>query len=119
MATERKIGAHVYRCDKLPAGDSLPLFLKVTKLFQAAPGMLSSFATDTKEAKAAFLTLCLSGEVEPAAMTEILTEIVGTCQVGTDPCVIGVKPQSFDDMIDVAWFGLEVQFGSFLRASLG
>lgn len=118
MATERKIGPTVYRCEKLPAEQALPLFLRVTRLFRDAPGMLGSFAADTKAAKAAFLTLCLSGDIDPDSMTKILTEMVESCRAGPDPCIVGVKPQTFEDTIEVAWFALEVQFGSFLTESL-
>ena len=118
MATERKIGSHVYRCDKMPAAEGLAMLLRVTKFFRAAPAMLESVVKNTEEGKSAFLVLCLSGDIDPAETQKLLTDLVESCTTGSDPCVVGVKPATMDEMIPVAWFALEVNFKDFLAGSL-
>ena len=120
MTTERKIGAHVYRCDKLPASEGLKLFLRVTRFFTAAPAMMASVATGSadKQAMSAFVTIALSDALIADEAHDLLVELAQNCRVGADPCIVGVKPAGLDDLIQVAWFAMEVNFRDFLAASL-
>lgn len=118
MASERKIGGHVYRCEKLPATEGLPLLLRVTKFFAAAPAMLLSIVSNAEDAPSAFLLTCMGGEVDPAEVQALLQDLAQACTTGGEPCVVGVKPQSIEDLVAVAWFALEVNFKTFLVASL-
>ncbi|TNC14922.1 hypothetical protein FF100_04930 [Methylobacterium terricola] len=117
MATERKIGPHVYRCEKLPAEPAIRLFLRVSKFFENAPEMMASVAFGGESSRAAFIAVALGG-VDPDEAQGLLRELAETCTTGGDPCVVGVKPQGMTDLIDVAWFAMEAQFKDFLVASL-
>ncbi|KMO21615.1 phage tail assembly chaperone [Methylobacterium platani] len=118
MASERKIGAHVYRCEKLPATEGLPLLLRVTRFFGAAPAMLLSIVSNASDAPSAFLATCMGTDVDPSETQALLTDLAQSCTTGGNPCVVGVKPQSIEDLVSVAWFALEVNFKDFLVASL-
>lgn len=118
MAAERKIGGTVYKCEKLPASEGLPLFLRVTKFLQSAPTVTAGLASGKGDAGAAFLTICMTSDADPAETQQLLTDLAQSCTTGGDPCVVGVKPQSMEDLIAVAWFAMEVNFKSFLAASL-
>lgn len=120
MASERKIGATVYRCEKLPAEEGLDLFLRVTKLFRVMPDLLGSIvAKDASQvAVSTFMAVVLSDDVDRAEAKRLLMDLVQTCTVGSDPCVVGVKPADMADVVKVAWFALEVNFRDFLAESL-
>jgi hypothetical protein len=118
MAIERKIGRHVYRCDKVPATEGLSLFLRASKFFRAAPEMLNSIIEGGQDGRNAFLVLCLSGDLDADETNGFIAELVGLCTAGGDPCVIGVKPEAMQDVVAVAWLALEAQFKDFLAGSL-
>lgn len=120
MATERKIGANVYRCEKLPASEGLETYFRVSRLFMAAPAMLASVAEGSadKKAKTALVTLALSDALDPKEAHALIVELAQLCRVGGDPCIVGVKPATMEELIEVAWFAMEVNFQSFLAASL-
>lgn len=123
MAAERKIGGIVYRCDKLPASDGLKLFMRVTSFFKAAPDMMASIAAANanKVAISAFLGLVLSSGAssdETDKHHDLLVNLAELCMTGTDQCVVGVKPAGIEDLIQVAWFAMEVNFKDFLSAGL-
>lgn len=120
MAAERKIGATVYRCEKLPAEQGLDLFLRVTKLFRVMPDLLGSIVAKdaSKVAISTFMAVVLSDELDRDEAKRLLIELVQTCQVGSDPCIVGVKPADMSDVVKVAWFAMEAQFKDFLAESL-
>lgn len=121
MATERKIGCNVYRCDKLPADAAISLYLKVNATFAGDPGVLATIATSVSRETAiqAFIQATVASELDGDKVTSLVTEAVALCKVGSDPCIVGVKPQSMEDTIEVAWFALGVQFADFIGAGLG
>ena len=120
MASERKIGSNVYRCEQLPADQGLGLLLRVSEMFSAAPAMLDSITKgeDDREGVAALMVLALSGGMDHDKCQAILRELVETCRVSGDPCVVGVKPQSLKETVAVAWFAMKVQFRDFLSEGL-
>lgn len=120
MASERKIGGVVYRCDKLPASEGLKLFFRVTQFFKSAPEMMGSLAIAgaDKTAINAFLIVALGDETDGEKAHDLLVDLAQLCNDGKDPCVVGVKPASIDDLIQVAWFAMEVNFRDFLSGSL-
>lgn len=120
MASEKKIGSVVYRSDILPAEQGLDLFLRVTKVFKAAPDLMGLIAngSSTDDAPGAFMALVFSDDLDRAETKQLLTDLVSTCRVGSDPAIIGVKPEKMVEVIKVAWFAMEVQFKDFLAESL-
>lgn len=120
MAAERKIGGNVYRAEQLPAEQGLDLFLRVTKVFKSAPELMGLIANggSTDDAPGSFMALVFSDDLDRQETKDLLTELVQTCRVGSDPCIIGVKPEKMAEVIKVAWFAMEVQFKDFLAESL-
>ncbi|MER2253420.1 phage tail assembly chaperone [Methylorubrum podarium] len=121
MAAETKIGSIVYRCEKLPASEGLKLYVRVLQLFGPAPGLLATIkkggATDISPQNA-FMVLAMMEGANPDQMHDFVAEMVGLCRVGSDECVIGVKPADMESAVEVAWFALRTQFSDFLAVSL-
>lgn len=120
MAAEIKIGANVYRCEKLPASEALKLFMRVTRFFTAAPAMMASVATGSadKQAMSAFVTIALSDASNPDETHDLLVDLAQMCTIKGEACIVGVKPADLQELIQVAWFAMEVNFKDFLAASL-
>lgn len=118
MASERKIGGTVFRCEKVPAEEGLALFARVTKLL--GPDTLAAIrdGTDRTKASEEYMVLALQPEVDSSDLTRLIVDLAQMCTVGPDQCVVGVKPASMEDTIEVAFFALEVQFKSFLAVAL-
>lgn len=120
MATERKIQGHVYRCDKLPAEDGLKLYMRLNAVFAGDATILGTIASDdpVAHARTAFLQGSMGQTLDADAVTGLIKEAVGLCRVGADPAILGVKPQTMEEAIDVAWFALGAQFRDFIVAGL-
>ena len=120
MATERKIGGVVYRCDKLPAEPALKLYMKLNEVFAGDQVVLATIASDTgrEGALKAFLHASMNNPLDAEKVTGFLGETVGLCRVGADPCIVGVKPADLRGLLAVAWFAMEVNFRDFLAVSL-
>ena len=118
MASERKIGGTVFRCEKVPAEEGLALFGRVTRLL--GPDTLAAIrdGTDRTKASEEYMVLALQPEVDSAELTRLIVDLAQMCTAGSDQCVVGVKPASMEDAIEVAFFALEVQFKSFLAVAL-
>lgn len=77
-----------------------------------------AIANADKMAINAFLAVSLGDETDGDKAHDLLVDLAQSCFVGTDPCVVGIKPASIGDLIAVAWFAMEVNFKDFLSASL-
>lgn len=120
MATERKIGREVYRCEKVSASDGFKLFLRVVRLFREAPDMMGSLMKGDAEKKGAqaFMVLALGQEGLDEGAHDLLVELAEKCTVKGEPCIVGHHLTEIEDLIQVAWFAMEVNFKDFLAASL-
>jgi hypothetical protein len=118
MAHERKIGGTVFRCEELPAVDGLKLFKRASKLL--GPDGLAAVRDGLKGNRAAeeFLVMAISQDVDGEELIALMVALAEMCTVGSDPCVVGVKPTSMIETIEVAFFCLEVQFKDFLGVAL-
>ncbi|WP_342150373.1 phage tail assembly chaperone [Methylorubrum sp. SB2] len=121
MAAERKIGDAVYRCDKLSAEEGLALYVKVNDVFGGDAVLLASVAVKTTRETAlkTFVTVTMRNQLEAGNVTDLIKDLVSMCQVNGDPAIMGVRPSSIEDAVEVAWFAMEVQLRDFLSASLG
>lgn len=121
MASERKIGGVVYRCDKIPAEQSLKLYMRLNQVFKGDQVVLGTIAAnvDRQGAFQAFLHASMNNEINSDDAVAFITDAVGLCSVGSDPAILGVKPGTMDDAVEVAWFALGVQFRDFIVAGLG
>ncbi|GJE77249.1 phage tail assembly chaperone [Methylorubrum suomiense] len=125
MAAERKINGNLYRSDMLPAEQGLELFLRVTKVFKAAPELMGALAAgkSDQDAPGRFMALVFSDDLDRQETGELLKDLVRTCQykapsAGYEECIIGIRPEKLAEVVKVAWFAMEVQFKDFLSESL-
>ena len=95
--------------------------MKLNKVFAGDQVVLATIAADTGRdgALKAFLHVSMNQDLNADDVTAFLSEAVGLCQVGSDPCIVGVKPHSLEDTVEVAWFSLGTQFRDFIVAGLG
>lgn len=121
MAAERKIGDAVYRCEKLSAEEGLALYVKVNDVFGGDAVLLASIATKTTRETAlkTFVAVTMRNQLEPGKVTDFVKDLVSMCRVNNDPAVMGARPHSIEDSVEVAWFTMEAQLRDFLSASLG
>ncbi|MCK2056922.1 phage tail assembly chaperone [Methylobacterium sp. 37f] len=121
MASEKKIGGVVYRCDKLPAEQALKLYMRLNQVFKGDQVVLGTIAAnvDREGALQAFLHASMNQVLDSDDVVALITEAVGLCRVGNDPAILGVKPNTMDDAVEVAWFAFGVQFRDFIIAGLG
>ncbi|GJE77286.1 hypothetical protein BGCPKDLD_3889 [Methylorubrum suomiense] len=119
---ERKIGGVVYRCEKVPADQGIALFGRASKVLGVDSLAIIRDGSNRAKAMEEYLVLALSPNGNPTELAALIAELVGMCQAhgggGYDPCVIGVKPESMEDAVEVAFWCLEVQFRSFLSVAL-
>ncbi|EHP94879.1 phage tail assembly chaperone [Methylorubrum extorquens] len=121
MAAEKKIGGIAYRCEKLPASEALKLYVRVSQFFAPAPGLMATIKKDGGKditPANAFMVLAMTEGADPDRMHDFVAELVALCQVGSDPCVMGVKPENMETAVDVAWFAMQTQFSDFLAVGL-
>ena len=116
MAHERKIGSDIYRFDELTgfdAWDALQLLLKIAGPFVPILSAVAE-ADDAKRTEALVKVIPdILRSHDPDAAKELFVSLVKNCRVGGMEAVIGVKPQTLDEMFQVFAFCLEHQFASF------
>lgn len=120
MAAERKIGGHVYRAEKLPAEEGLELYLDLNEVFGGSDVMLGAILEplDRQKHLAAFVQIAADLSLNKERVGAFLKRAVELCRVGSDPCVLGVKPAEMPEAIEVMFFSLQAQFRDFLSESL-
>lgn len=121
MASEKKIGGAVYRCDKIPAEQSLKLYMRLNQVFKGDQVVLGTIAAnvDREGALQAFLHASMNQVLDSDDVVALITEAVALCRVANDPAILGVSPSTMDDAVEVAWFAFGVQFRDFIIAGLG
>jgi len=121
MASEKKIGGAVYRCDKITAEQALKLYMRLNQVFKGDQVVLGTIAAnvDREGALQAFLHASMNQVLDTDGVVALITEAVALCRVGSDPAILGVKPSTMDDAVEVAWFAFGVQFRDFIIAGLG
>lgn len=116
MASERKIAGRVVRFDPITgweAFDALDLLMDV--IGPLLPMIDAATGGDEEERTKALTNVlgqALKGR-DREAIRRLMEMLIGACRYGSDQCVVGVFPQSLSEMIAVATFAGEVQFGSF------
>lgn len=113
---EKKIGGEVYRFDELTgfdAWDALQLLLKIAGPFVPILSAVAE-ADDAKRTEALVKVIPdILRSHDPDAAKELFVSLVKNCRVGGMEAVIGVKPQTLDEMFQVFAFCLENQFAGF------
>lgn len=116
MAAEKKIGAKVYRFEPLlgwEAFDALDLLMDV--MGPLAP-VIEAAMQDDEANRTGMLARAIADAMknrDRAAVRQLMGLLIGACRVDGTRCEVGVHPQTLNDMIEVAAFAGEAQFGSF------
>lgn len=112
---EKKIDGVVYRYDRLPASESLPLLLRILKLLGPAEAIFAASVEDDAEIIQAISRFLK--DMDEKAIQSFITEMVQHCRADGEPCVVGVKPQYLDECLKVALFALQTEFRDFFGGS--
>lgn len=118
MAAEKKFGTRVFRCDKVPAVDGLKLLKRCSAIL--GPDGLAAIrdGVDGKRASEEFLVLATSPTVDATELSALLTDLTSLCTVKGDPCIIDVHIEGMGQLVEVAFWVMEVQFKDFLGVAL-
>ena len=128
---EKKINGVVYRFEPLvgwEAFDALDLLLDVVG--PMAPMVAAAMdgrglpeaegAPAREDVMVANLAVAFAEAVakrDRGAIRKLIELLISNCRADGEVCTIGVKPQSLDDMLAVASWAAERQFGSFFGGS--
>ncbi len=111
---EKIINGVTYSCTQLTADPGLALLLRCLKL--GAPlAQLFQEGDSTNDDGGFFLralTACLT-DLDAAGVHRLCLDLVKLCKADGEPVVVGVKPAGTLELLQVAAFCLEVQFGDF------
>lgn len=120
---EKKINGVTYRYDRLPADQGFPLMLRVLRLVGSAKGIagvlsdsnLSLKGIASAAANPALIGSALEflGTMDTHEVNDLVQEMVGNCRADGEPCIIGVKPADTGEMLQVALFAFQTEFGGF------
>lgn len=111
---EKVINGATYSCEKLSADPGLALLLRCLKLGAPIASLLQEedSATDDGGFFLRAVTACLT-DLDAVGVHKLCMDLAKMCKADGEPVVIGVKPQDTFELLQVAAFCLEVQFGDF------
>jgi|GEM_PF-3944774 len=119
---EKKIDGVVYRYDKLPATESIPLMLRLMKTIGTAKGIIAAIAAEGSDEERDAAALGAVGEfmtsIDPDEVMSIVNDVIRHCRADGEPAVLGVKPQYLPEALKVLFFALQTEFGSFFGDGL-
>jgi hypothetical protein len=120
---EKKIGKDVYKFDEIlgwEAFDLADLMLDVVgpfaQIIEAMVGSEGSKIAGEKAFVAAFAQAMR--DRNSSATRRLMESLLSQVRVNNEPCVPGMKPGRLDEMIAVAVWAAEVQFGRFFDAGV-
>lgn len=119
---EKKINGVLYRYDRLPATEGIPLMLRLLKVIGPAKGILSAIIAEGGEEQrdaAALVGIAdFMTTIDTDAVMSIISDVVRHCRADGEPAVLGVKPQGTKEALQVTMFALQTEFGSFFGEGL-
>lgn len=111
---EKIINGVTYSCEKLPADPGLALLLRCLKLGAPIASLLQE--NDSAHDDGGFflraVTACLT-DLDAVGVHKLCIDLAKMCKADSEPVVVGVKPADTMELLQVAAFCLEVQFGDF------
>lgn len=116
MAAERKIKGAVYRFQPLTGWEAFDLLDLLMDVMGPLAPVLDAAMVEDEAVRSSKLTGALAEALkgrDRAAIRSMMETLIGACQVDGSACIVGVKPQGLAEMIEVAVFAAEAQFGDF------
>jgi hypothetical protein len=112
---ERKFGSRTFRCEPLNASQGLALFGRVAK---AAGPFFSVFAAMAAEDGSAAMKSAMDeafGSIAEPAFQATVIDLAELCTVNGEPVIADANVSDLGELVEVAFWAVEVQFGPFLR----
>ena len=113
---EKKIGKVIYRYDRMPAAEGFDMLLRLLKVAGPAAGLLAALMEQDereRDAKTAAALMTFLGSMDTEAVRSLVFDMVGHCRADGEPAVIGVKPFDTSELLQVAAFAIQTEFGPF------
>lgn len=112
---EKAINGRHYRFEPLPAWEAWDLLQLLLDVIGPMSDVIEAVLADEADRNAQIARaagLAIRKRNQPA-MRQLIQKLIESCMCEGQPCVIGVKPQSLDEMFQVALWAGEVQFSGF------
>ncbi|WP_406858490.1 phage tail assembly chaperone [Alsobacter sp. KACC 23698] len=117
---EKKIANRTYRYDRMPADQGLRMLLRLLKVLGPARGIIEAIAESDeaeRDAKAMSAIGDFIGEMDSDAVYSIVMDMVKQVRVDGELAVPGVM--DLQELLQVAMFALQTEFGSFFADGAG
>lgn len=115
---EKRIGAQVYKFEPILAWEAFDLFETLLDVIGPLAPVLDAVMVEDDEKRSAGLIQALAVAIQgrnKVAIRHLMETLISNCRCNGEACVVGVKPATLDEMMQVALFAAEVQFASFFE----
>lgn len=126
MAAERKIGERTFRYERMSADQGLKMLLRLMKVLGPAKGLIEAIAAEDEASRDALGMVAMVEFIEnmdQAAVYDLIIDMASRCDVNDpqqqhwDKALPGVL--ELNELIQVAMFALQSEFGSFFADGAG
>lgn len=116
MTATREIAGLAFACEKLPGGAGLNLFLRTSAALKSARGLFVAIASNASEAEIIHEYFEFAREMDPKVIEPLIMELSKLPR----PADGEAYPSDLDleAIIELAFFGTAVNFGSLLPAGI-
>lgn len=117
MMAEININGRTFKCDALPATEGFRLMGRTLKIGGPVIGLLAAISESDGGQDVSVLAgatdMLATFDVESAI--KLLSDLAKTCMVDGAPVVVDANVQDMGELIEVAAWAADIQFGPFLR----
>lgn len=114
---ERSIAGLKLSADKLPAAQSVPLFLRTSKTMAPGSGLLEAIMMDAEAIDLIPQFFAFVGQSDTDDLTKLIFDLARCCRLDGKPFDPIAEEVELPAVLAAAWFALEVNFIDFLLAS--
>ncbi len=114
---EIRINGRTFKCDPLPATDGFKLMFRLLKIGAPAIALLAAIA-ERDGAEDVSVLASASGMIasfDGDGAIKLLSDLARTCMVDGEPVVVDGNLQDMGELLEVAAWAADIQFGPFLR----
>lgn len=117
---EKKINGRTVRYDRLPADEGLKMLLRVLKVLGPASGLIEAIAAEDDSQRDLLAMSAIAsfvGQMDNDAVFTLIMDMVRHCHIDGDQAVPGIM--DLQELLSVAMFALQAEFGSFFADGAG
>ena len=117
---EKRINGRIYKYEQLPAWEAYDALMLLLDVIGPISGILDAAMEPNESHRKVMMASALAAMIrqrDDAAMRGLIRIIVENTRCDGERCVIGVKPHTLDEMLQVAVWACEVQFADFFAGA--